>query len=156
MRRWVTLISCCALLLLAGAGRAMDWHASGWSRRAVVGIASKSPGINVAAVRIHHGGDAAADGDDYRIFDQAGRPVAYEVTYHHPQRDTLLSFRSSGGGTYAIYYGKPGAWRDPMRAVADTAPGGGPPRPGPRAGGWIPRAGLVLTTMRRPRETAGH
>ena len=154
MRRWVTPISCCALLLLAGAGRAMDWHASGWSRRAVVGIASKSPGVDVAAVRIHHGGDAAADANDYRIFDQAGRPVAHQVTYHHPQRDTLLSFRCDGGGTFAIYYGKPAAPRDPLRAVADDAPGGGPPRAGPGAGGWIPRAGLVLTTMRRPRETA--
>ena len=148
-----TLASCGLVLLLTCSAAAMDWHASGWSSRAVVGIASKTSGVDVAAVRIHHSGGALPDGDDYRIFDQAGRPVAYQVTYHHPERDTLLSFRCDDGrGEFAVYYGKPGAARDPMRAVVDATPGGGAPKPGPGAGGWIPRAGLVLTTMRRPRE----
>ena len=146
-------MSCCLVLLLAGAARALDWHAPGWQRRAVVDIASKAGGVDVAAVRIYHGGDAAPDANDYRIFDEAARPVPYQVTWHHPRRDTLLSFRcASGQGTFAIYYGKPDAGRDPLRAIDQTEPGKGAPRPGPGADGWIPRAGLVLTTMRRPRE----
>ena len=148
-----TLGACSVVMLLSCSASAMDWHASGWSQRAIVGIASKAGNVDVAAVRIYHAGKAAADGNDYRVFDEAGRAVAYQVTYHHPERDTLLSFRcDSGGGRFAIYYGKPGSLRDPMRAIDNAKPGSGPPKPGPAAGGWIPRAGLVLTTMRRPQE----
>ena len=154
-RSWITPSACAVVLLLSCSAQAMDWHAPGWSQRAIVGIGSNAGNVDVAAVRIYHAGKAAADGNDYRIFDEAGSAIAYQVTYHHPERDTLLSFRcDSGQGRFAIYYGKPGSPRDPMRTVDDAKPGSGAPKPGPGAGGWIPRAGLVLTTTRRPQDAA--
>jgi len=150
--------ACLAMVLpaLAGTARAdMPWHAAGWTLRAVVQVAQPGgDGVDVAAVRIRHAGSAAPDANDYRIFDSTGQPVPYEITYHHPDRDTLISFRCSQTSTaFAIYYGNPDAPCDPLRAIA-KAPGSGPPEPGPAAAGWIPRTGLVLTTRRRPRTAA--
>ena len=51
---------------------------------------------DTAAVRIHAGA-AAPTANDYRIFDAAGQRVPYEVTYHDPARDTLISFRCPPG-----------------------------------------------------------
>ncbi len=130
------------------------WHAPGWLHRAVVKVGKAgSQGVDTAAVRILHAGAARDDGRDYRIFSSAGQPAPYEITYHAPGRDTLISFRAAApGGTFYIYFGKTDAPADPMRAVAKPGTGAGPPQAGPAAGGWIPRAGLVLTTMRRPAE----
>ena len=129
------------------------WHAPGWSHRAVVKVGVAGSGSDTAAVRILHAGTARDDGRDYRLFDGAGRPVPYAITYHAPGRDTLISFRAAvPGGTFGVYFGKADAPPDAMRALVDPQPGAGPPQPGPAAGGWIPRAGLVLTTMRRPPE----
>lgn len=128
------------------------WHAAGWSHRAVVKVTTTgTAGVDVAQVRVLHAGAARDDGADYRLFDAAGQPVPYEVTYHAPGRDTLISFRAAGpGGVVYVYFGKADAPADPMRAVADARPGAGPPKAGAGARGWIPRAGLVLTTLRRP------
>jgi len=133
---------------------AVDWHAPGWSHRAVVKVtAAGSAGVDVAATRLTHAGVARPDGDDYRIFDAAGRPVPYQLVYHAPRWDSLISFRCDRPGrTFYIYFGKDDAGPDPMRAIVDERPGAGAPKAGAAAGGWIPRAGLVLVTMRRPRE----
>ena len=143
------------LSLASPCANALDWHAEGWARRAVVGVQSQgSAGVDVAAVRLFHGGQTAPAAADLRIFDAAGQPVPYEVTYHHPQRQTLISFRCVDiNQTYAVYFASPDAPPDPMRATTPAQPGAGPPAPGPAAGGWIPRAGVVLTTMRRPQES---
>ena len=138
-------------LLTAAPCLALDWHTEGWPYRAVVRVeAAGSAGVDVAAVRIRHCGAASVQGG-FRIHDSVGRPVPYQVTHHDPVRDALISFQASDKGkTVAIYYGRTDAPADPVRAVDVTEPGAGPPQPGPGANGWIPRAGLVLTTMRRP------
>jgi TolA-binding protein len=129
------------------------WQAAGWTQRAVVAVTQPDGPRDVAAVNILHAGHAAAEGKDYRIFDSAGQAVPYEVTYHHPARDSWISFRAPPGQKeFVIYYGKSDAEIDPQRAM--PAPlGKGPPHAGAAAGGWIPRSGLLLTTMRRDRET---
>ena len=55
---------------------------------------------------------------------------------------------------FYFYFGNPGAERDPYRVIQDDPLGIEPPTPGPAADGWLPRAGLVLTTMRRPPDVA--
>ena len=157
-KRWRFAAAAFAAVLVLAATTAapaqMRWHAPGWSHRAVVRVThAGTGGADVAAVRVVHAGVARPDAGDYRIYGESGGPVPYEVVYHAPRRDSLISFRAAGpGGTFAIYFGKPDAPADPMRAVADGRPGGGPPKAGPGAQGWVPRAGLVLTTMRRPRD----
>ncbi|HEX4141972.1 MAG TPA: PKD domain-containing protein [Pirellulales bacterium] len=128
------------------------WHAAGWTQRAVVSVTQPEGQHDVAAVNVLHAGRAAAEGKDYRIFDSAGQPVPYEVTFHHPARDSWISFRTPPGQKeFAIYYGKSDAPIDPQRAMPEPL-GKGPPHAGPAAGGWIPRSGLLLTTMRRDRQ----
>jgi hypothetical protein len=129
------------------------WHADGWARRAVVTVTELgAAGVDVAAIRIDHAGQAASDAADYRIFDEAGKPVPYEVTFHDPKRFSLISLRATAAGQkFFIYYAKPGTSRDPMRTL-DSAPASGPPQPGPAAGGWVPHAGLVFATLRRQHE----
>ncbi|HEY1784750.1 MAG TPA: PKD domain-containing protein [Pirellulales bacterium] len=150
-------IAALAALFLAASGQTVAaadpaWHAAGWGQRAVVAVTQPDGPRDVAAVNIVHLGRAAADGKDYRIFDSAGQPVPYEVTYHHPARDSWISFRAPPGQKdFAVYYGKSDAEIDPQRAMPEAL-GKGAPRAGPAAGGWIPRSGLLLTTMRRDRE----
>jgi hypothetical protein len=100
-----------------------------------------------------HAGVTRSDASDYRVFDATGQPLPYEVAFHDPQRDSLISFRcTDASALYCIYFGKRDAAPDPLRAVA-SAFGAGPPNAGPAASGWIPKAGLMLVTMRRPRDT---
>lgn len=114
-----------------------------------------SEGVDTAIVRLHHAGLTQDNANDLRLFDGDGKPVAYEVVYHDPQRDALLRFRTDAadapGGTFHLYFGNADAPRDPHR-VRTRPPGEGPPGPGPAGGDWIPRAGLVLATHRRPVE----
>ncbi|MAF66857.1 MAG: hypothetical protein CMJ84_14525 [Planctomycetes bacterium] len=132
----------------------MPWHDEQAAYRAVVAVASKSDAkVDVAAVRIRHCGLVRADGHDYRIFDQAGTATPYEITHHDPDRDTLISLRCDDPSMrFVVYFGRSSSDVDPMRATRSGKVGEGPPRPGPGAGGWIPRTGLVLTTLRRPVE----
>ncbi|MEX0654761.1 MAG: PKD domain-containing protein [Phycisphaeraceae bacterium] len=134
---------------------APNWHADEYRYRAIVELRDNgSEGVDVAAVRIRHAGMTRDDAHDYRLFSADGQPVPYQVTFHDPQRDTLISFRSPNDeGTYYIYFGHADADIDPHRARLNERPGTGPPTPGPAADGWIPRAGLVLATHRRPRDT---
>ena len=144
-----------AVLLLPGRSEGApvdDWQAAGWSQRAVVKVtAAGSARVDTAAVRVVHSGLARGNGADYRVYDEAGMAVPYQLTYHAAGRDTLMSFRCDRPGkTFHIYFGNSNVGPDPVRVVSGRGPGAGRPRPG--AGGWIPGAGLVLTTMRRPRE----
>lgn len=153
--RAFALFAAIFLLLTPGPAHAqeMPWHAQGWPLRLLLQVdALPNPKVDVACVRVAHYGAAAANANDYRVFTSTGEPVPYLVTWHDPARDSLISFRCPpAGGSFAIYFGKTDAPIDPRRATFNPAPGGGPPVPGPGAGGWIPRAGLVLSTMRRPR-----
>ncbi|OQA01861.1 MAG: PKD domain protein [Planctomycetes bacterium ADurb.Bin412] len=138
---------------MASSAFSQDWHVPDWPYRAILLVMEKDRDVDVAAVRIHHSGTAHPQGYDYRIFDSAGKPVPWQLTFHDPRRDSLLSFRCPAPqDTFTIYFGKPDADVDPMQAIADPRPGSGPPAAGPAAQGWIPRAGLVLTTLRRPRD----
>lgn len=150
----------CLLVWLFSSDLALGqpWHAAGWRERAVYSVPETdgTKDTDVAAVRVLHGGSAAADGRDYRVFDAAGAAVPYELAYHHSERDTLLLVRCQTVGKDAklcVYWGNAGATVDPMRAIPGDPDADGlrtrPPTPGPASGGWIPRAGLVLTTMRR-------
>ena len=114
------------------------WHAAGWTQRAVVSVTQPDGPRDVAAVNILHEGHAAAEGKDYRIFDAAGQPVPYEVTYHHPARDSWISFRAAADRKISSSITANRMRRvDPQRAT--PAPlGKGPPDAGPAAGGWIP------------------
>lgn len=152
-----------ACLLPYGSALGQPWHAAGWRERAVYAVpeADGTKETDVAAVRVLHGGGAAADGRDYRVFDAAGAAVPYEVAYHHPERDALLLVRCQTTGKdvrLCVYWGNAGAAVDPMRAVPGDPDADGlrtrPPIPGAAAGGWIPHAGLVLTTMRREPDAA--
>ncbi|NQT92444.1 MAG: PKD domain-containing protein [Lentisphaerae bacterium] len=106
--------------------------------------------MDVAVLRLRHGGMVDAPANNIRIFGGNGNPLPYEVTHHDPRRDTLVSFRCvDPAGLFFVYYGKSNSPPDPMRATS-ASPGDGPPSPGSAAAGWIPRAGLVLATMRRP------
>ncbi len=144
------LIASLALAAVASAtGADAPWHVEGWTQRAIVTVDPSSGSGDVAAVNILHEGRASAEGHDYRVFDSAGKGVPYEVTYHHPARDSWISFRApQGQRDFYVYYGKPDAAIDPQRAIAAPL-GKGPPKAGPAAGGWIPHTGLLLTTMRR-------
>jgi tetratricopeptide (TPR) repeat protein len=132
----------------------VPWHAKGWTHRALVDVTQPGDGgVDVAAVRIEHIGLASPDGNDFRVFDAGGRAVPFQLTHHTPDRDALLSFRcAAGNGTFAVYFGNASAPRAPTMAIFDTSVGAGPPQPGSAADGWIPRAGLIRVTMRRPRD----
>lgn len=143
------------LSMVLTASARVPWHAPDWPYRAVVKVTSNRAKVDVAAVRIRHAGTALEDGRDYRIFDGAGRPVPYQITFHDARRDTLISLRCGRvEENFYVYFGRSDPNVDPMRAIAEQRPGAGAPKPGPAAGGWVPKAGLVLTTMRRPRDAA--
>ncbi|MCC6581366.1 MAG: PKD domain-containing protein [Phycisphaeraceae bacterium] len=155
----VILVACGAIGCPLHAADTDGWPLHGWRYRAVVDLNKPgtpgTPGTDVAAVRIIHNGLARADAGDYRILDAHGKPVPYQVNFHDPRRDTLLSYRILPGyPTVTIYFGNSDDEVDPMRAIVDERPGAGAPKPGPGAGGWIPRAGLTLATYRRPIEAA--
>lgn len=138
----------------APAAPAIPWHVEGRPRRAVARVEQRGDdGVDVAVLRLSHGGLVDARADNVRIFTANGQPVPYEVTYHDPRRETLLSFRCTDpDATFLVYYGGTHTVPDPLRATP-SPPGEGPPTPGPAAAGWIPRAGLVLTTLRRPKDS---
>ena len=150
-------VAAAAVLALAlPAVAAAPWHAAGWAERAVVEVTgARTGGVDTAVVRLRHAGAARPDGRDVRVFDAAGRAVPWHLAYHAPQRDSLVLFRAAKpGGTFYVYFGSAQAPADPCATRAEARPGAGPPAPGPKADGWIPRAGLVLTTLRRPPDAA--
>src|SRR5262249_25335202 len=53
---------------------------------------------------------------------------------------------TAAGKPFYVYFGNPQAERAAEQVVVDPAPGAGPPK-----GAWIPKYGLVLTTLVRPK-----
>lgn len=127
---------------------AAPWHLDGWQERAVVTIArpADDKDCDTTAVKVLSQGHARPDGADYRVLDDQGRPLPFQIMFHDAARYSLISFRTSDPSeTYFIYYGNPQAARSAEEIVADPQPGAGPPN-----GVWTPRYGLVYVTMRRP------
>lgn len=144
IRRRITLV------LLAVLGLACSLHAAepaplpdGWNARATVAVElPEQSSIDTAVVRIHHAGLARSDGDDFRVRTADGEPVAYELLYHTPDRDSVLAFRTlSDARDYEVLFNNPDAPRDGLRVRSPDQP---------TETGWLPRAGLFLTTLRRP------
>ncbi|HEV3021989.1 MAG TPA: hypothetical protein VGX76_05960, partial [Pirellulales bacterium] len=136
------------LFLGAVLAAAPAWQLDGWTCRAVVTIpeplADRS--VDTAAVRVLCQGQAQASGNDYRVVDAAGGAVPFQLMFHDAARYSLLSFRvTDPSQIYFIYFGNPAAARAAEQVVIDPKPGAGPPQ-----GAWVPRYGLVLTTLRRP------
>lgn len=130
------------------AASAPPWQLEGWQERAIVTIAKPADDedCDTAAVKVLCQGHARPDGADYRVLDDQGQPLPFQVMFHEAGRYSLLSFRAGDlGKTYYIYYGNSGAARAAEEIVADLRPGAGPPR-----AAWTPRYGLVYTTLRRP------
>jgi tetratricopeptide (TPR) repeat protein len=138
------------LILAAPETRAADpWHLPDWQARAVVAIPKTATDIDVdtAAVKILCQGRAKADGSDYRVLDEAGKPVPFQLAFHDAGRYSLLSFRATDATQrYFVYFNNPKAERSPDEVVAPTAPGAGPPK-----AAWVPHFGLVYQTIRRPK-----
>ncbi|MDA1053996.1 MAG: PKD domain-containing protein [Planctomycetota bacterium] len=127
---------------------AEDWHLTDWSSRAMVEIAEPVTGVDTAAVKVLCQGRAKTDGSDFRVLNEAGQPVPFQLTFHNASRYALLSFRAENaqaGQRFYVYYGNEGVERAAEQVVVNDKPGSGPPQ-----GSWTPRAGLSLTTMQRP------
>ena len=143
----IVLCSC----LMVGAALSADsasWHLDGWNCRAAVTIPEPLADrmVDTAAVRVLCQGQAQASGNDYRVTDAAGRPVLFQLMFHDAARYSLISFRVTDvSQTFYVYFGNPAAERAAEQVVADPKPGAGPP-----SGAWVPRYGLVYTTLRRP------
>lgn len=130
------------------AAAAAPWQLQGWQQRAVVKIATPADEkqCDTAAVKVLCQGQSRPDGADYRVLDDQGRPLPFQVAFHDATRYSLISFRATEPGqSYYIYYGNPRADRAAEEIVADPRPGAGPPR-----AAWLPRYGLVYATLRRP------
>src|SRR5258708_6361296 len=124
------------------------WPFDGGTCRAVLTIpeplADRS--VDTAAVRVLCQGQAQASGNDYRVVDATGRPVPFQLMFHDAARYSLISLRVANvAETHYVYFGNPAAERAAEQVVMDSKPGAGPPQ-----GAWVPRYGLVYTTLRRP------
>jgi tetratricopeptide (TPR) repeat protein len=137
-------------LAFASAAVAGDpWHLASWQARAVVEITrpATEAGVDTAGVKILCQGRAKADGSDYRVLDTAGKPVPFQLMFHDAGRYSLLSFRAAEPkGRYFVYFNNPKAERAAEQIVVDPKPGAGPPKRS-----WVPRYGLVLETIERPK-----
>lgn len=134
------------ILLLSFA--ADPWHLPGWEARAVVAITNPASdsASDTAVVRVLLQGGSRADGNDLRVLDASGRPVPFQVLHHDPARDALIAFRATAPRTrYLVYFANPNAPAAPERIALDPRPGAGPPK-----AAWVPHAGLVYQTLRRP------
>ncbi len=125
------------------------WHLEEWRERAVVRLPESSPPSNdeTAVVRVLVQGACQARGEDFRILNARGDAVPFAVMFLDAARYAILAFRAAEvGGPWYLYYGNPQAARAEEQLVLDATPGSGPPQ-----GAWIPRPGLLLTTVARPR-----
>lgn len=133
---------------------AAPWHLAGWQERAVVEIAEVAAGsdVDTAGVKVLLQGKGRPDGNDLRVIDAGGQPVPFEVTWHDAPHYALLSFRAKdakAGQKFFVYFGNAQAERAAEQVSAPAAPGAGPPQ-----AAWVPHAGLVLSTLERPRPPA--
>jgi PKD repeat protein len=103
--------------------------------------------VDTASARVLCQGQAKADGSDYRVVDAAGNAVPFQLMFHDAARYSLLSFRvANPRQRFFIYFGNSKAERSAEQVVIDPTPGAGQPR-----GAWVPRYGLVLQTIQRPK-----
>lgn len=126
-----------------------DWHLPQWQERAVVriGEGQESAGTDTAAVRVLVQGNCQAKGEDFRLLTAEGEAVPFAVMFLDAARYAIVAFRVSDvGQTWYLYYGNPQAAPAAEQVVFDSRPGSGPPR-----GSWVPKPGLLLTTVARPR-----
>ncbi len=143
------VVSLVCLALAADA--AAPWHLAGWQERAVVEIAEPAaePDVDTVAVKVLLQSRGRPDGNDLRVIDTAGQPVPFELTWHDAPHYALVAFRATAvkpSQRFFVYYGNLQAER-----AAQQVPAPGPPGSGPPKADWIPRAGLVLATLERPR-----
>jgi len=154
MRRCLHAWCAFAVLMAASSAGAQEkpWHAPNHTHRAVVTVHERGDNdVNTATVRLRHAGIMRENANDLRLFNKAGERVPHHVSYHHPERDTLVSFRAQHtDSTFFFYFGDQDAERSPYRVVQGDPLGIQPPHPAPAASDWLPRAGITLTTMRRP------
>jgi PKD repeat protein len=144
------LLTLLALALAAPARGADAWHLPGWGARAVVEITQPAAeaDLDTAAARVLCQGRAKPDGSDYRVLDAAGKPVPFQLTFHDAGRYSLVAFRAEhpqAHQRFFIYFDNPSAARASEQVIDNGPPGSGPPK-----GAWVPHAGLVLQTWRRP------
>ena len=138
------------LVLMSLIGAEPVWQAADFSKRAIVEIAqsSEDAAVDVATVKVLTLGRCRADGFDLRVFDAAGKPVPFQVTFLDAAHSALISFRASdakAGSQFVVYFGNAGASRAAEQINVPEVPGAGAPQ-----GDWVPHAGLVLTTKQRP------
>lgn len=145
-RYYLSVVS--VLVMVVGVEGAAPWHLADWQARAVVDIPApaKEAGVDTAGVRILCQGRAKPDGSDYRVLDDSGKPVPFQLLFHDPERYSLLSFRADNvKQQYFVYFGNPQAPAAAEQVQVKPAPGSGPP-----TAAWVPHYGFVLETMERP------
>jgi tetratricopeptide (TPR) repeat protein len=138
----------CASLITGSRAQSEPWHLAGWNARAVVEIPQplSDASIDTASVKVLCQRRGKPDGSDYRVLDAAGKPVPFQLMFHDGSRYSLISFQATNPRQrFFIYFGNPQAQQAPEQVVGDPTPGAGPPK-----GSWIPRYGLVYTTIQRP------
>ncbi|MBP87059.1 MAG: hypothetical protein CMJ64_10145 [Planctomycetaceae bacterium] len=147
LRLCVSIAAWFVLLAPQTASAVDDWHLADWSSRAVVEITKPVGGVDTAAVKVLCQGRAKPDGSDFRVLNEAGQAVPFQLTFHNASRYALISFRAenaAAGQGFYVYYGNEGAARAAEQVVGNEKPGSGPPK-----GSWTPRAGLTFATMQR-------
>lgn len=125
------------------------WHLEEWHERAILHLPESSPSSNddTAVVRVLVQGACQARGEDFRMLNARGEAVPFAVMFLDAARYAILAFRATEAGeTWYLYYGNPQAARAAEQVVLDATPGSGPPQ-----GAWVPKPGLLLTTVARPR-----
>jgi TolA-binding protein len=143
-----TLFIVLSSFVIAHVSAAENWHLADWSSRAVVEITTPVGGVDTAAVKVLCQGRGKKDGSDFRVINDAGQPVSFQLTFHDASRYALIAFRveqAQVGQRFYIYYENDGAARAAEQVVMNEKPGSSPPQ-----GSWAPHAGLVFSTLQRP------
>ncbi len=152
MTNWVIYFAS-VLSVCGNFDQSEPWHLTGWQARAVVEIPQPlaEPGVDTAAVKILSCGRAKLDSSDFRVIDAAGVAVPFHVVFHDGDRYSLIAFRAANPRQkFFVYFRNPAAARWHDEVLENPTLGAGPPKPSPGSAGWIPRHGLVLTTIERP------
>lgn len=148
MSSFRTAFSILLFFISGSLASAQDWHLADWNARAVVAIKKLGDESDTVAVKIHCQGQAQPDGGDYRIVDEQGEPVPFQLTFHDARRYSLISFRASQPQVdqrFFVYFGNEQAQPGPHQITDSLTLGAGLPQ-----GQWKPQAGLVFSTIHRP------
>jgi tetratricopeptide (TPR) repeat protein len=144
------LLGVVPLLVVPISIRAADpWLLSGWNCRAAVEITKTAAdkAVDCASVKVLLHGRGKSDGSDFRVIDSSGKPVPFQVTFHDPAHDALITFRCPDAKEkFFVYFGNSSATRPAEEVIVDDRPGAGSPK-----GAWVPKFGLVYETRVRPR-----